>query len=496
MKILVLNPPFLPKFSRPQRSPAVTKSGTLYYPIWLAYCVAVLEADGFEVVFWDAPAAGKSAEDALELVRRESFDLAVLDASTPSVASDAALAGRIKAASPGTFTVMAGSHVSAMPVETLALDQGLDAVARREYEYTIRELARLLRDRKDRGEAAAGPDFMEALSRIAGLSFRGADGVVHNPDRPFIENLDELPWVAPVYKKHLNFRHYFNANAPPPMVTLITSRGCPFRCGFCVYPQTLTGRAFRLRSVDDAVDEAAWCLESFPGLRSIFFEDDTLTANKKRCLEFCDRILSRGLKFAWVANSRADLDAETLRVMKAAGCRMLCVGFESADKNSLAAMHKGVSVESMRRFAALAKKAGILTHGCFIFGFPGETESGILKTIEFALSLPIDTAQFYPVMVYPGTEAYDEYLARGWITADDFSKWLTPEGLHNCVVRNENLSPGQLVRLCDLARRKFYLRPGYVAKKLARALVSPAEMARTARAGGVFVKHLFRGSRV
>lgn len=488
MKILVLNPPFLKKFSRPQRSPAVTKSGTLYYPIWLAYLTAVLEADGFEVVFWDAPAAGKETGDVLELVRREGFALAILDASTPSVASDAALAGRIKAASNGTFTLLVGSHVSALPEETLALDAGIDAVARREYEYTVRELARLLRD-KGKADAAG-------LAGIAGVSFRNGERITHNPDRPFIENLDELPWVAPIYKKHLDFRHYFNANAPPPMVTLISSRGCPFRCGFCVYPQTLTGRAFRFRSVSDVLDEAAWALEAFPGLRSIFFEDDTLTANKARCLEFCDQILARGLSFSWIANSRADLDEETLRVMRAAGCRMLCVGFESGDQKSLKAMKKGVSVDSMRAFVRHAKKAGILVHGCFIFGFPGETETSILRTIDFALSLAIDTAQFYPVMVYPGTEAYQDYLERGWITADDFSKWLTAEGLHNCVVKNEELSPEKLVRLCDLARRKFYLRPGYVAGKVLRSLTSPAEMARTARAGGVFLKHLIRGSRV
>ena len=484
MRVLVLNPPFLPKFSRPQRSPAVTKSGTLYYPLWPAYAAAVLEADGFSVDFVDAPAMDMDAEQVLSLAREKRFALAVLDTSTPSIASDCAFAARIKEACPDTFTLLVGTHVSALPQETLAGAPGVDAVARREYEYTVRDTARLLRD--------GGSD----LSPVAGLSFRNGDDIAHNPDRPFLQDLDQLPWVAPIYKKFLEPARYFNPNAAPPMVTLVTSRGCPFRCGFCVYPQTLTGRKYRFRSVDDVLDEVAWSLEAFPGLRSVFFEDDTLTADKKRCLAFCDAILSRGLDFAWTANSRADLDLETLRALGAAGCRMLCVGFESGDRQSLKAMRKGVSTDSMRAFVKNAKTAGILVHGCFIFGFPGETRESVMRTIDFALSLAPDTAQFYPVMVYPGTEAYAQYREKGWIACDDFSDWLTPEGLHNCVVRNESLSPQELVRLCDLARRRFYLRPGYVAAKLFKSLRDPREMARTARAGAVFFKHLLRGSRV
>jgi radical SAM superfamily enzyme YgiQ (UPF0313 family) len=240
----------------------------------------------------------------------------------------------------------------------------------------------------------------------------------------------------------------------------------------------------------------AWSLDNFPGLRTIFFEDDTLTADKKRCLEFCAEITRRGLRFEWSANSRADLDAGLLVAMRKAGCRQVCVGFESADPAALSSMKKGLSAERMRRFRADAKKAGLKVHGCFIFGFPGDTRESILRTIDFALTLNPDTAQFYPVMVYPGTEAYADYEQRGFIEAKTFRDWLTPEGLHNCVVRNETLSPAELVRLCDLARRRFYLRPSFLAKRAFVSLASPGEMARTIRAGRVFVKHLLRGSRV
>ena len=486
--VLVLNPPFLPKFSRPQRSPAVTKSGTLYFPLFLAQTVAVLEKDGCSVLFLDAPAAGLELPEVCRRAKAFGPVLAVLDTSTPSITADLDAAAALKAAVPGLFTILVGPHASARPDPVLTARPGaVDAVARREYDLTILELARLLE---------TGPATRQRLETVVGLSFLDDGQVVHTPDRPYLDDLDQLPPVAPVYKRHLDFRHYFNPNAKPPMLTLATSRGCPFRCSFCLHPQTLTGRTARYRSIEAVLDEVAWSLDNFPGLRTIFFEDDTLTADKARCLEFCAAIGRRGLRFEWSANSRADLDAGLLAAMRIAGCRQVCVGFESADPAALSSMKKGLSAERMRRFRADARKAGLKVHGCFIFGFPGDTRESILRTIDFALSLNPDTAQFYPVMVYPGTEAYADYEQRGFIEAKKFRDWLTPEGLHNCVVRNETLSPAELVRLCDLARRRFYLRPGFLAKRAMLSLASPGEMARTLRAGRVFAKHLLRGSRV
>ncbi len=489
MSVMVLNAPFLPRFSRPQRSPAVTKSATLYFPLFLAQAAAVLDADGFAVELLDAPADGLELGDVVARAVRAAPKLVVIDTSTPSIAADVAAAAALRQALPGLFTLLVGPHATALPDEVLTGRPGaVRAVARREYDLTVLELARVL---------DSGPATPERLAKIEGLSFLDNAGrVVHNPDRPFIDDLDRLPPVAPVYKRFLDIRQYFNPNAKPPMVTLATSRGCPYRCSFCLHPQTLTGRAARCRSVERVLDEVAWCLDNFPGLRTIFFEDDTLTADRARCKEFCAAIVRRGLAFEWSANSRADLPAEVLAAMAKAGCRQVCVGFESADPAALSSMKKGLGVERMLRFRSDARAAGIKVHGCFIFGFPGDTEASITATIDFALRLGPDTAQFYPVMVYPGTEAYDDYRARGRIEADDWRDWLTPQGLHNCVVRNETLSPQELVRLCDLARRRFYLRPAFLVRRALAAAVSPGEAARTLRAGRTFFKHLVRGSRV
>ncbi len=492
MNIWVLNPPFLEKFSRSQRSPAVTKSGTIYFPTWLAYIVGVLEEAGHSVRFTDAPARGFSVHDTLELAAGFAPRLVVVDMSTPSVENDLGVCAAIKNAYPGTFIVAVGTHVSALSSETLAMGNALDAVARREADYTVRELALLLEGLDD----SARPSDAQ-LETIEGLSFRSTSGKIsHNPDRPFIANLDELPWLSKVYKKHLRIGDYFNPNAPPPMVTLLTSRGCPFHCNFCVYPQTFTGRRYRFRSIADIVDEMAYVEKAFPEARSIFFEDDTLTANKLRCRELAQAVLDRGIQLEWVANSRIEVDQETLLLLKKSGCRHLCVGFESGDPDSLAYMQKGTNTPRMFQFMDDARRADIRVHGCFMVGFPGEDAAALERTMELALKLNPDTAQFYPMMVYPGTEAYEDYRERGWITAGSFRDWLTPEGLHNCVVRNEHFSSEELVRWCDTARKRFYLRPRYVATKLWQVLRHPHERARTLKAARIFLRHLLQGSRV
>jgi len=304
--------------------------------------------------------------------------------------------------------------------------------------------------------------------------------------------LDDLPWVSPVYKKHLCISDYFNPNARFPMVTLMTSRGCPFRCRFCVYPQTLTGRKFRFRSIENVIEELKYVKKAFPDLKSVFFEDDTLSASKKRCTALSESMIKEKINLAWTTNSRVDPEYETLVMMRKAGCKMLCVGFESGEQQTLNTMSKGIKKENMFRFMSDARKAGVLIHGCFMVGFPGETRAQIDKTMQMAKDLKPDTVQFYPIMVYPGTEAYEDYREKGWLTAKTYKNWLTPEGLHNCVIRNETLNSDELVRICDDARRQFYLRPSYIGYKLKQMVRRPTEIVRTLKAFKTFYRHLFR----
>ncbi len=490
MKIWVLNPPFLPKFSRPQRSPAVTKSGTVYFPIWQAYCVGVLEEAGHQVTFTDAPVSNVTREDTVRMAATLLPDLIVMDTSTPSIENDIQVAQAIREAAPQAFLVAVGTHASAEPQETLEECPAFDAIARHEYEYTIRELAaglaRLPKTPRD-----------DVLESIEGLSYRDKQGSIqNNPRRPLIENLDELPWVSKVYKKHLDIRHYFNPNGRFPMVTLFTGRGCPFQCSFCVYPQTMTGHKYRYRSIADVVEEVQYVVREFPEARSIWFEDDTLTAESKRCHEFSEAMIASGARIPWQANARCDLDLHSMQKLKKAGCRELCVGFESANQETLDGIQKGTKTAGMFEFMCNARKAGIYIHGCFMVGFAGETPEAVKSTVDLAIKLRPDTVQFYPVMVYPGTRAYEEYKTKGWLTATRYADWLTPDGLHNCVVCNESMTSAQLVQACDDARRRFYLRPSYFVYKVTQLIRHPGDIVRTVKAARVFLKHLIHGSRL
>jgi anaerobic magnesium-protoporphyrin IX monomethyl ester cyclase len=481
MRVLTLNPPFLPKFSREQRSPAVTKSGTLYYPMWLAYVTGVLEEEGFDVKLVDAPAQGRDVADIIQIVKDFRPALAVIDTSTPSIYNDVAVAAKIKAVLPGCTTVLVGPHVSALPEETLDLDPAIDVIARGEYDYTVRDLARAVKK---------GTDFKEVL----GITFRRNGSILQTQDRPLIGDLDQLPLVSKVYEKHLRVRDYFYAICQHPEMTIITGRGCPHRCTYCVYPQTFQGRRYRARSAGNVVEEFEDMTSTSPYVKEVFIEDDTFTVDRDRCREICRRLIQAGSRISWTANARADVDFETLRLMKQAGCRLLCVGVESGNQQVLNNIKKGMSLKRIRSFFKAAKKAGILVHGCFLVGNKGDNKETLEETLDFAKELNPDTAQFFPLMVYPGTEAYQWAKEENCVLTEDFSKWVTEEGLHNCVVRMSDLSNADLVAFCDRARREFYLRPGYVVWKLRQVLCHPSELKRTAKSLKTFVKFLLRGT--
>ncbi len=479
LRVLMLNPPFLPRFSRAQRSPAVTKSGTLYYPIWLAYAAGVLEDAGSQVRMMDAPAAGQTLADAQALVADWQPHLLVMDVSTPSFAHDMSVLEALKACRPGLFAVAIGPHVSALPDEALAASPALDALARREAEYTVRDLALALANETP-------------LADVAGLSYRQAGQTRHNPDRPYIGDLDQLPFVTRVYKRHLRPEDYFYAITPYPVVAIMAGRGCPNQCTYCLFPQTLQGRRYRHRSPANIVAEFQYIAAELPQVKHVFVEDDTLTANRQHCRELARLLIDARTGLTFTANSRADVDYETLAALRAAGLRMLCVGFESGDEQVLRNIRKGVTTAQMRQFARDARRAGVLVHGCFMAGNAGETRQTLARTLQLAKELNPDSAQFFPLMVYPGTEAYTWADSNGFLATRDYTQWLTPEGLHNCVLQLPELSSQELVAWCDAARRSFYLRPRYIFAKLRQSLTQPAEMRRLFKAGLTFFPFLFR----
>lgn len=476
MDILFLNPPYLPRFSRSQRSPAVTRSGTLYYPMWLAYAAAAAEARGHRVRLIDAPASATGMSDILHAVPEPG--LVVVETSTPSITADLHAATLMADRWPSTHVCLVGPHVTALADEALKGSKA-HSVARGEYDDTVSDLADAL-------EAPA------SLAGVRGLSWKADGEVIHNEARPLIEDLDRIPPVSRIYERFLNFRDYFNPNALYPMVTIVSSRGCPYGCSFCVYPHTMTGTRQRCRSAGNVVDELEEIPHRFRGVRAVFFEDDTLTANRVHVRAICEEMIRRRISLSWTANARADVDAETLRLMKRAGARCLCVGFESGSAEMLDRMHKRLTPDRAHGFMREARRAGILVHGCFVFGTPNETVQSMRDTLELALALNPDTAQFYPLMAYPGTPAYDEVRSAGLLTATRFSDWLSPDGHHTAVAGTGHVSPAELVAFCAYARRRFYLRPRYVARSAVRVVADSGERTRILKATRTFWRHLIR----
>ncbi|MBI5253864.1 MAG: radical SAM protein [Euryarchaeota archaeon] len=477
MKILLLNPPFFKRYSRQSRSPCVTKGGTFYYPYFLAYATGVLEKE-FKVKLIDAVARNWSINATVEFAKSFNPALVVLDTSTPSIYSDVEIASKIKEALPDAHVNLVGTHPTALPGETLNLGK-IDSVCRGEFDYTVRDLAFALRDNK-------------SLVRIDGLSFKENGRVYHNGPRELIKNLDELPFVSEVYKTHLNIKDYFYASLLHPQVTILTARGCPYNCSFCNSPFK---NSYRARSIKNVVKEFEYIQSELPEVKEVMIEDETFAANKKRTIELCNLMVKQGIKLAWSCNARVNTNYETLKAMRSAGCRLLCVGFESPTQVALDSVNKKTTKQQQLEFMENTRKLGLLVNGCFILGLTGDTKETIAETIEFAKELNPYTAQFYPLMVYPGTEAYEWARNNRYLITEDYSKWLTREGLHSCVLSRPELTNEQLVALCDEARRQFYLRPSYLLPMLRRMLTNPFEAKRVLKSSRTFFKHLFRGTK-
>lgn len=484
MRIAAVNPPFMNgRFSRSSRSPAIVKSGTMYWPFWMAYAVGMLERSGHQVLFLDCPAANISSEALLEKLRNFKPEMTLIDTSTPSIHSDMETAEEIKSTIPDTKIFLMGTHASAMPEEVLREAPFITGIARGEADITISEAADAVHAGKD-------------LRRVPGLWLNTDEGMVQTGVREPVEDLDSLPLLADVYRKHLKPENYFFAAARYPSVMMITSRGCPFKCSFCVWPQVLHGGGYRARSADSVAGEFMKIQQYFPQVREIVFEDDTFSVDSNRVQEISRALIEAGNKLPWTANTRANLSLEAMNIMKTAGCRMIIVGYESGSQEILNNVSKGTTVDQNLAFAERARKAGLLVHGCFMAGNPGETRETLEKTFRMAVKLKPDTAQFFPVMAYPGTRLYSELKSSGWLKTEDYRRWLTPEGLHNCVVDLPGLSSEDLVAWCDRARQRFYLRPGYIVYKAWQTLLHPStEGRRTLRAFSTFRKHLFRRSR-
>lgn len=485
MKIYFVNPPFKAeygKFSRESRSPCIGHSGVLYYPLWLIYAAAYSKKYGHTVEFLDAPANRFNKEESMNIVSQHAKDVSmfVINTSTPSIYSDCSFCDGLKKAYPKAVITLVGTHPSATVEETFAITDSIDCIARREYDVIIRDLADAIEN---------GTDF----SQVKGLSYRQNGKIYHNADAEYIENLDEIPFASSFIKEHLDINNYVFAASALPEIQIFTGRGCPARCNFCVYPQTLHGHKYRLRSVDNVIDEFKYINKYLPKVKQVVIEDDTFTVNKKRTIEFCNKMIESGLnkKLRWLCNARVNLDYETMCLMKKAGCRLIIPGVESVDQTILDNISKGTTVNQIENYMKNAKKAGLMVHACYMVGNCGETKQTMENTLKAALRYKTDTAQFFPLIPYPGTKAYDWAKSNGYIVGN-YSEYLKEDGTLNCVINTEELSSQDLVDFCAHARKKYYLRPWYICHRILRGILDFEDLKRSLKAFSKIKHSLFR----
>lgn len=458
MRAAFLNPMFAPDFTKSARWFAKSRGRVQRHPDYLCTAAGTVEQAGHELFFLDAQA--KNLPTAAWLPRLRDFkpDLIVYQATTPSIDADIACARLCKEAT-GAVNVFVGPHVSAEPEDTLVRAGGaVDAVTVGEYDFTVRDLAN-------------GVSLRECL----GIAWMDDGRCTINPRRPWIEDLDSIAFPA---WRHIDINDYRDAGKLFPFLTLISGRGCYGRCMFCQLPQTMNGRGYRARSVEHVIAEIEYDLCLFPGLREIMFEDDTLimAATRDRLARLCEELLRRRIGISWSANARVDLnDPEIMKLMRRAGCRMLCVGFEFGDQQILDNVCKGTTTEQMYAFAENARRAGIRVHGCFMFGGPGETFETARKTIALSQRLQIDTAQFSGMVAYPGTSYYDWAKREGYLIPTRWRDWVD-ENYEQCATVNcPGLTVEQINALIDEGLRKFYLRPAQMLR-MARNIQSWADV--------------------
>jgi hopanoid biosynthesis associated radical SAM protein HpnJ len=465
MKPLFLNPPTFEDFdggagARYQASREVT---SFWYPTWLCFPAGMIE--GSRVV--DAPVQKLSLEQCIDIARE--FDVVVMYTSTPTLQIDIETARRIKEVKPDIVAVLTGPHVSVLPDESLKTGNGIiDIVCRGEFDYSTKELCE-------------GRDW----SRIDGISFLKDGKIIHTTDRPPIADLDALPFVAPIYKRDLPISEYVIPHFKNPYISIYSSRGCPSRCIYCLWPQTFSGRSMRVRSPQNVYEEIKWIVDNIPEMRELSFDDDTFTANTKHAREIAGLIKPLGI--SWTINARANTDYETLKILREAGLRHVVVGFESGNDLILKNIKKGVTVAQAERFVKDCNNLGLSIHGAFIMGLPGECRETIQQTIEFAKKLDLNSIQASLASPYPGTEFYDLCKTNGWIAPGNF---IDDSGHQKCVINYPNLSNTEIFNSVEEFYNKFYFRTKYIARSIGRMIIDGEERRKLLKEGKQYLAYM------
>jgi len=446
LKIALVNPPILKGTSWHQ----------IYLPINLAYLAAVLEGNGHEIKVIDCPALKIDHKRLRAELASFEPNIVGISSMTPTIPSAYLAARAAKEAYPNTTVVLGGLHATFMDEQILNEEATIDIVVRGEGEQTMLELAKNLRDSK-------------SLRTIDGITFRSNKQTVRTPDRPPIQNLDELP--RPAYKYFpLDMYRLFGRKVLP----VVTSRGCPFNCSFCVTVGMFCNK-FRMRSPSNVVDELEWLKDTY-GAEAFSFYDDMLTFDKQRIYEICEGMKSRKIDLPWDCQSRVDtISREMVFKMREAGCEEIFFGVETGSQQILDTMGKKTSIDQNEKAIKWAKEAGIFVAISVVIGYPGETRDTIKQTLDFIRRVKPDDAFLCVATPSPGSELYTLIKNKGWKMSPDWSLY----DLSNPVFENPDLPSEEIRKIRQDFCNSFYS-PLYVVRQLLRKNSYSKIMARAA----------------
>jgi radical SAM superfamily enzyme YgiQ (UPF0313 family) len=371
------------------------------FPFFLAYAASLLKSKDHDVKLIDAIAQGLDDEKVLQEVKFYNPQLIVIETSTPSFDNDIRVAQEFKIKVANASIVLCGPHASTYAKDILDNYEFIDYILVGEYEYTLLDLANKL---KNEGK----------LETVLGLAFKSKQVVINKP-RPAIKNLDDLPWPQREEQVIYKYNDAF-AGLAIPNVQMCSSRGCPFRCTFCLWPQVLYGEhKYRKRTPAKVVDEMEWLIKRF-GFKAVYFDDDVFNIDKTHVINICQEIKRRNIKIPWAVMARADLmDEKLLSIMASAGLYAVKYGIESASKKVLRLCKKNLNLAYAERMVKYTRRLGIKVHLTFCLGLPGETTQSIQQSVDFIARVNPESLQFSLATPFPGT-SYFRHLEKDGVS--------------------------------------------------------------------------------
>jgi anaerobic magnesium-protoporphyrin IX monomethyl ester cyclase len=447
MRVLIINPPWPGKGFGTRSQNRIIKHRSdkfLQYPIFLAYSAAQLKTAGHSVSYIDSVIQDFDMKQTLAEARKEKPDVIFMETTTPSIEADYLSLCELKDAT-GAKIVVGGPHATYFHDKVLKECLAIDIVIRHEFDTKI----------------AGVVSSLDNLERVNGITFRTGDEIIDNGDGEVCEDLDTIPFPD---RDTIPWQWYLEAwYSRQPFMNIMTSRGCPYHCTFCLWPQVMYGHKQRFRSLDNVFSEIGMLVKRY-GLRELNIDDGTFTTRRERVIEFCRRLRKEKYSLIWTCNGRVDnIDDEMLEEMRLAGCKMIRLGVESGSQEVLDRIRKGLTLAQIEEGVRRVKKSGIQALGGFMFGFPYDSRKSVEQTIAFAKKLSPDQVQFSINMCYPGTSLYEYAEENNLLLAKSFKEY---DMTHGPVVKTLDMQREELEHILARAYREFYFRPEFILQTL------------------------------